>query len=118
MSKRTSLSFIHPMLREAMSRERRCKPTSFRIVDDYVIEESDMLVHEFTVDNMESNHMFIAHSNLATWLETDAGQWILDHCVEAPYIMWYKNAIYGDCTYRILARLVAQNQTYFALKYK
>jgi len=112
------LSFMHLMLRESMSRERRIKPTSFRRVDDHVIEESDMLVHEFTVDNMESNQMFIAHSNLDTWLKTDEGQWILDNCVEAPYIVWYKNAIYGDCTYRIIARLVAQHQTYFLLKYK
>ena len=117
------VSAMHPILREAatmswMSEQNRYKPASFRRVDDRVIEESDMLVHEFVVDNSESNPMFITDSNLRAWLKTDPGQWIQEHSVEEPYIVWYENAIYGGYTYRMMARLHKQDQTFFKMKFK
>jgi hypothetical protein len=103
----------------APSQEERRKPPSFRRVGDLVVEESDMLVYEFVIDNItESNPTAAAYWQLEDWLKTDSGQWILEHSVDEPYILWYENAIYGGYTYRIMVRLRKQDQTYFALKYK
>ena len=107
------------MARMAPSQEERYKPPSFRRVDDYVVEESDMLVYEFVVDGIsESNPTAAAHWQLEDWLKTDPGQWIQEHCVEEPYIVWYENAIYGGYTYRMMARLRKQDQTFFKMKFK
>ena len=67
---------------------------------------------------IESNPTAAAHRALQTWLKTDPGQWILEHSVEEPYIVWYENAIYGGYTYRMMARLRKQDQTFFKMKFK
>ena len=107
------------MARMASSQEERYKPPSFRRVDDLVVEEYDMLAHEFQINGItESNETAAAHFNLQAWLKTDPGQWILEHSVEEPYIVWYENAIYGGYTYRMMARLRKQDQTFFKMKFK
>ena len=103
----------------APSQEERRKPPSFRRVGDQVIEESDMLAHEFQIDGIiESNPTAAAHFNLQAWLKTDPGQWILEQCVEEPYIVWYENPIHGGYTYRMMARLRKQDQTFFKIKFR
>ena len=94
------------------------KPPSFRIVDNIVVEESDMLAYENQINGIESNETAAAYFNLQAWLKTDPGQWIQEHCVEEPYIVWYENTIYGGYTYRLMARLRKQDQTFFTLKFK
>lgn len=107
------------MARMAHSQEERYKPPSFRRVDDRVVEESDMLAHEFQINGVrESNETAAAHFNLQAWLKTDPGQWILEHCVEEPYIVWYESIVYGGYTYRMMARLRKQDQTFFKMKFK
>ena len=107
------------MARMAPSQEERRKPPSFKRVGDHVVEESDMLVHEFQINGIiESNETAAAHFNLQAWLKTDPGQWVLEHCVEGPYIVWYENAIYGGYTYCMMARLRKQDQTFFKMKFK
>ena len=107
------------MARMLPNQEDRYKPPSFKRVDDRVVEESDMLAHEFRINGViESNETAAAHFNLQAWLKTDPGQWILEHCVEEPYIVWYENAIYGGYTYRMMARLRKQDQTFFEMKFK
>ena len=65
------------MARMAPSQEDRRKPPSFRRVGDQVIEESDMLAHEFQINGItESNPTAAAHWALEDWLKTDPGQWI------------------------------------------
>ena len=109
------------MARMAPSQEDRYKPPSFKRVDDHVVEESDMLVHEFQIGfqiDSITNPGSDVNRNLQAWLKTDPGQWILEHCVEEPYIVWYENAIYGGYTYRMMARLRKQDQTFFKMKFK
>ena len=105
------------MGRMAPSQEERYKPPSFKCVDDHVVEESDMPVYEFQINGI-TNPDFDADRNLQTWLRTDPGQWILEHCVEEPYITWYENAINSGYTYRMMARLRKQDQTFFKMKFK
>ena len=102
-----------------MTQEKRYKPTSFRIVDDKVVEESDFLVNEFSryyLTNTEPN--VIAHINLMAWLHSDPGQWVLKHCVEEPYVVWHQNIYLDGYTYRIIARLRTEDQLLFVLKFK
>ena len=105
------------MARMAPSQEERRKPPSFRRVGDQVVEEADMLAHEFQIDGI-TNPDSDVDRNLQAWLKTDPGQWILEHSVEEPYIVWYENAIYGGYTYRMMARLRKQDQTFFKMKFK
>ena len=91
----------------------------FRMVDDRVVEESDMLVHEFMTSDLSNTDPSVsANINIKAWLKTDPGQWILEHCVEEPYITWYENVLYGGYTYRVIARLRKQDQTFFKMKFK
>ena len=105
------------MARMAPSQEERRKPPSFRRVGDQVVEESDMLIYEFQINGI-TNPDSDVDRNLQAWLKTDPGQWILEHCVEEPYIVWYENAIYGGYAYRMMARLRKQDQTFFKMKFK
>lgn len=105
------------MARMLPSQEDRHKPPSFRRIDDHVVEESDMLAHEFVVDGITKPDTDV-YRNLEAWLKTDPGQWILEHCVEEPYIVRNENVIYGGYTYRMMARLRKQDQTFFKMKFK
>ena len=107
------------MARMAPSQEDRYKPPSFRRVDDHVVEESDMLAHEFTTSWLANTEPAVsANINIQAWLKTDPGQWIQENCVEEPYIVWYENAVHGGYTYRMMARLRKQDQTFFKMKFK
>lgn len=107
------------MARMAPSQEERRKPPSFRRVDNLVVEESDMQVYEFITSDLSNTDPDVsANINIKAWLKTDPGQWILEHSVEEPYIVWYENAIYGGYTYRMMARLRKQDQTFFEMKFK
>jgi hypothetical protein len=113
------MSTLELMNLGSMTQEKRYKPRSFRIVDDKVVEESDFIVNEFVSDYSDStNPTLSAHINMRAWLKTDPGQWVLKHCVEEPYVVWHQNTNYDGYTYRIIARLCTQDQTFFVLKYK
>ena len=112
----STLDLMNP---QSMTQEKRYKPRSFRIVDDKVVEESDFLVNEFSrpyLTNTESS--VSAHINLRAWLKTDPGQWVLEHCVEEPYVVWHQNQHFDGYTYRIIARLRTEDQLLFVLKFK
>lgn len=106
------------MARMYSSQEERYKPPMFRRIGDQVIEESDMLVKEFTVDGLTHPDPAQSAINIKAWLKTDPGQWILEHCVEEPYIVWHESIYSYGYTYRIIARLRKQDQTFFKMKFK
>jgi hypothetical protein len=81
---------VSQWLEMAPSQDDRYKPPSFKRVDDHVVEESDMLAHEFVIGFQivwsESNPGSAVYRNLQAWLKTDPGQWILEHsCRGALY---------------------------------
>jgi hypothetical protein len=76
-----------------------------------------MLAHEFQINGI-TNPDSDVDRNLQAWLKTDPGQWILEHCVEEPYIVWYENIRYGGYTFRMIVRLRKQDQTFFKMKFK
>ena len=89
----------------------------YQIIDDQVVRFSDICVHEFTMGDVEDPDIYAA-GPIMDWQESEAGKFVMEHAVEAPYwIRQVDNHSYGT-QYRIIARLSEPNQTFFKLKFK
>ena len=89
----------------------------YQIVDDKVVRFSDICVHEFNMGDVEDPDLYAAQP-LWEWQESEAGKFVMEHAVQAPY--WIRQAdlhSYGY-QYKIIARLSEPNQTFFKLKFK
>ena len=93
------------------------KPRRVRIVDGVHIEESDVLVHEFTVGDAEDPDL-IAGFSIQDWQKSESGRWVYEHCVEEPYWIRMMDHLAWGYQYKILARMTKKNETFFKLKYK
>ena len=93
------------------------KAEEYRIIDDRVIRFNDICVHEFTMGDVEDPDLYAAQP-IWEWQESEAGKFIMEHAVEAPY--WIRQVDYSSYghKYKIMARLSEQNQTFFKLKFK
>ena len=58
----------------------------FELVDGKVIEYKKAIVHEFFVD--EEQVVLAANEYLQKWVQSEMGQWVINHAVERP--VWYK----------------------------
>lgn len=88
----------------------------YNIVDDKLIEVRQIVVHQFMVSDVDDPILY-AGEPLYNWQQSEAGQWVMKHAVEAP--MW-KQALDPTTychTFVILARLKAKDITYFHLKW-
>jgi hypothetical protein len=88
-----------------------------QIIDNNVVCFSDICVHEFNMGDVEDPDLYAAQP-LWEWQESEAGKFVMEHAVEAPY--WIRQAdhhSYGY-QYKIIARLSEPNQTFFKLKFK
>jgi hypothetical protein len=89
----------------------------YKIVNDRVVRFSDICVHEFMMGDVEDPDLYAAQP-IWEWQESAAGQFIMEHAVEAPYwIRQVDHSSYGH-QYKIMARLSEPNQTFFRLKFK
>jgi hypothetical protein len=93
------------------------KPPRCRLVDGVVVEESDVVVHQFSIGDSDDPDI-IAGFNLAKWQDSEAGQWVFEHCVGEPYWVRSMNTWSYAYQYRIMARLRKQDQTFFELKFR
>lgn len=93
------------------------KPRLWRIVEGEVVEESDVVVHTFNVGDTEDPDL-IAGFQILDWQESEAGQWVMNNCIDKPYWLRGLDQLFYGYQYRIVARLTKQNQTFFELKYK
>ena len=74
-------------------------------------------VHEIRMGDVEDPDLYAAEP-LWQWQQTEAGRWVMEHAVEAPYwIRSVDHTSYGH-RYRIVARLSEPNQTFFNLKFR
>jgi hypothetical protein len=88
-----------------------------KIIDDYVVRFSDIVVHEFAMGDVEDPDLYAAQP-LSEWQDSEAGKFVMEHAVEKPYWMrQIDHSSYGY-RYRIMARLSEPNQTFFRLKFK
>lgn len=89
----------------------------YKIINDQVVCFSDIVVHEFSMGDVEDPDLYAAEP-LWQWQQTEAGQWVMEHAAETPYwIRSIDSASFGH-RYRIVARLSEPNQTFFRLKFK
>lgn len=93
------------------------KPCRVRVVNGIAIEESDVLVHEFTVGDTEDPDL-IAGFSIQDWQKSESGRWVYEHCAEHPYWVRMMDLMAYGYQYRIFARMNKQNETFFKLKYK
>lgn len=93
------------------------KPRQWRLVDGVVVEESDVIVHQFSVGDSEDPDI-IAGFNITDWQKTEVGQWVFKHCIGEPYWVRSVNTWSYSYQYRIMARLRKQDQTFFELKFR
>lgn len=88
----------------------------FNVIDDLVVEVKDVVVHTFTLSDVDDPDIYAA-GPMFDWERSDAGRWVTAHAVEQP--IWHRMvdpAMYGY-KYKITARLKAKDYTYWALKW-
>jgi hypothetical protein len=99
-----------------MNSNRSIKPPEYRIVGDRVVEYRDVVVHLFTVGDVEDPEVYAAHP-IIQWQDTEQGQWVMDHAVEQPYyVREVDHASYGY-RFAIVARLAGADLTFWKLKW-
>ena len=93
------------------------QPPEYKVIDNRVVCISDIMVHEFSVGDVEDPDLYAAQP-ISEWQDSEAGQFVMTHAVEKPYwIRQVDHSSYGY-RYRIMARLSEPNQTFFRLKFK
>ena len=92
------------------------QPPKWKIQGDKVVEYCDVVVHTFTVGDVEDPDVYAAHP-IIQWQDTEQGQWVMSNAVEPPYYM--QQVDYANYGYRfvIVARLSAADLTFWKLKW-
>ena len=92
------------------------QPPEWKIQGDKVVEYRDVVVHTFTVGDVEDPDIYAAHP-IIQWQDTEQGQWVMANAVEPPYYM--QQVDYANYGYRfvIVARLSAADLTFWKLKW-
>lgn len=96
--------------------DRLFKPREWKMVDDQVVEISDLVVHSFNMGDVEDPDLYAAQP-LLEWQESEAGTWVMEHAVEKPF--WHRvvdPATYGH-KYYVIARMRTTDQTFFKLRF-
>jgi hypothetical protein len=87
-----------------------------RLVNGRPVKISTVVVHEFTLGDVEDPDIYAAEPLLA-WQKSAAGEWVMSHSVDQP--QWHRTvyAFYGY-QYCVTARLKEQDELFFKLKFK
>ena len=91
-------------------------PPEWKIQGDRVVEYRDVVVHHFTVGDVEDPELYAAIP-IMKWQESEQGQWVMQNAVEPPYYMREVDHVSYGYRFAIVARLSEVNETYFKLKY-
>lgn len=90
--------------------------TKYVLVGDRVEEVKTVVVHEFSMGDVEDPDLYAAQP-LHEWEKSEQGQWIMKNACDTP--MWHRvadTATYGY-RYRITAKLMGPALTEWLLKY-
>jgi hypothetical protein len=92
------------------------QPAEVKIIDSRAVRFRDVCVHQIHMGDVEDPDLFVAEP-IWKWQQTDAGRFIMEHAVDKPY--WTRSMDYSSYghTYRIVARLSEQNETFWQLKW-
>lgn len=96
--------------------ERLFKAPEYKLIEGTAVKFSDVKVHEFNMGDVEDPDLYAAEP-LWQWQQSEAGKWVMEHAVEAPF--WHRMVNpwnYGH-TYYVIARLKEADQLYWKLKW-
>ena len=85
--------------------------------DNTVQSKVACVVHQFKIGDVEDQDVYAAEP-LWQWQQSEAGKWILEHSLEPP--SWHKGGIsylYMSTTYHVRTILLAEDYTYWKLKF-
>jgi len=99
------------------SQEPLYQPPEYQVIDDRVVRISNLVVHEFSMGDVEDPDLYAAQP-ISEWQDSEAGQFVMAHAVEKPY--WTRSIDQYNYGYRyvIVARLRESDQTFFRLKFE
>jgi hypothetical protein len=111
-----AINDLHPRHRSEEA-DKLFKAPEYQLINNTPVKISDVTVHSFTMGDVEDPDLYAAQP-IHDWQQSEMGQWVMKHAVEAPF--WHRSvdpASYGH-KYYIIARLKEQDQTYWALKWQ
>jgi hypothetical protein len=88
----------------------------YNIVDNRVIEFKELVVHRFKMGDVEDPDLYAAQP-LWEWQQSETGTWVMSHAVETPVWHRYMNPASYHTDYAVVAKLTAQDATFFILKW-
>ena len=88
----------------------------YMIINDRVEEVREVIVHEFTMGDVEDPDLYAAEP-LWNWQQSEAGQWVMSHSVETP--SWYRipDQLQYGYKFQIRAKLTGPALTEWLLRY-
>ena len=99
-----------------MNSQRKMTPPVWKIQGDTVIEYRDVVVHHFTMGDIEDPEVYAAMP-IIKWQESEQGQWVMAHSVETPYYMREVDYVSYGYKFAIVARLAGADLTFWNLKW-
>ena len=89
----------------------------YNIVGDRVEETKEVVVHTFTMGDVEDPDLYAAEP-MWKWEKSEEGQWIMEHAVETP--SWYRIPDMMQYGYRfqIRAKLSGPRLTEYLLRHR
>jgi hypothetical protein len=93
------------------------QPPEYQVIDDRVVRISNLVVHEFSMGDVEDPDLYAAQP-ISEWQDSEAGRFVMEHAVEKPY--WTRSIDQLSYGYRyvIVARMKEPDQTFFKLKFE
>lgn len=91
-------------------------PPEWKIQGDRVVEYRDVVVHHFTVGDVEDPELYAAIP-IMKWQESEQGQWVMQNAAEPPYYMREVDYVSYGYRFAIVARLAGANITFWELKW-
>jgi hypothetical protein len=88
----------------------------YMIIDDRAEEVREVVVHEFTMGDVEDPDLYAAEP-LWNWQQSEEGQWVMTHAVETP--SWYRipDQLQYGYKYQIRAKLTGARLTEYLLRH-
>ena len=99
-----------------MKPKRKMTPPEWKIQGDRVVEYRDVVVHHFTVGDVEDPELYAAIP-IMKWQESEQGQWVMQNAAEPPYYMREVDHVSYGYRFAIVARLAGAHLTFWKLKW-
>lgn len=99
-----------------MGQPKGLRLNEYMIIDDTVYRIHKVIVHKFTMGDVEDPDLYAAQP-LLDWQESEMGKWVMERSVETP--IWHRQADpfnYGY-QYAITANLKGPDYSFWVLKW-